>query len=286
MALDYELIKNWAFKDVEQSYTEKDVILYALGIGLGHDPLDEKQLNFVYEKNLKAFPTLGAVLGFPGLWMREPGTGIDYVKVVHGEQRMQFHKPFAPSGQVVGRSRVTHVIDKGADKGAIVIVERNIHDMSDDTLLATVQQTSFLRGDGGFGTADTPPEALPKVPEHSPDYRCSLPTLPQAALLYRLNADPNPLHIDPQVAQRAGYPKPILHGLCTYGVAAHAIVKTLCDYDPSRLMRFDTRFSAPVYPGETLEVAMWKRDDGVVQFQAKVVERDIVVLNNGLAQLR
>ena len=286
MALDYELIKNWEFEDVEQSYTEKDVILYALGIGLGQDPLDENQLNFVYEENLRAFPTIGAVLGFPGLWMREPRTGIDYVKVVHGEQRMQFHKPFAAAGQVVGRSRVTHVIDKGADKGAIVIVERKIHDMRDEALLATVQQTSFLRGDGGFGTGDAPPEALPKVPESAPDYRCSLQTLPQAALLYRLNADPNPLHADPQVARRAGYPKPILHGLCTYGVAAHAIMKTLCDYDPARLLRFDTRFSAPVYPGETLEVAMWKRDDGMVHFQAKVVERDVVVLNNGLAQVR
>ena len=286
MALDYQLIKNWKFTDVEQSYTEKDVILYALGIGLGHDPLDEKQLDFVYEKNLKVMPTIGAVLGFPGFWMQDPKAGITWVKLVHGEQRMRFHKPFPTSANVRGKIRVTHVIDKGAEKGAIVIVERDIFDMADDSLLATVQQTSFLRADGGFGNGDPAPEALPKVPERAPDHVCTLPTLPQAALLYRLNADPNPLHVDLQVAQRAGYPKPILHGLCTYGVAAHAILKTLCDYDPSRLTRFDTRFSAPVYPGETLAVEIWEGEGGMVHFQARVAERDIVVLSNGVAQVQ
>src|SRR5690606_24850923 len=127
----------------------KDVILYALRIGLGQDPLDEKQLDFVYEKNLQVFPTVGAVLGFPGFWMQDPKAGITWVKLVHDEQRMRFHKPFPTSGQVRARIRVTRVIDKGAEKGAIVIVERDIFDMSDDSLLATVQQTSFLRADGG-----------------------------------------------------------------------------------------------------------------------------------------
>lgn len=286
MALDYQLIKNWTFEDVRQSYSEKDVMLYALGIGLGHDPLDLEQLHFVYEKNLKVFPTMGAVLGYPGFWMQDPRAGITWVKLVHGEQRMRFHRPFPVSGDVIGRNRVTHVIDKGADKGALVIIQRKLHDAADDSLLATVEQTTFCRADGGFGVSDPGPEALPKVPQRSPDHVCSLPTLPQAALLYRLNADPNPLHVDPQVASNAGYPKPILHGLCTYGVAAHAIVKTVCAYDPARLVRFDTRFSAPVYPGETIVVEMWQADDGMVQFQAKVAERDIVVLSNGVAGVR
>lgn len=286
MALDYKLIKNWTFEDVHQSYTEKDAILYALGIGLGHDPLDEDQLNFVYEKNLKVFPTMGSVLGYPGFWMQDPRAGITWVKLVHGEQRMRFHKPFPTSGKVIGRSKITHVIDKGADKGALVITERNLFDAADESLLATVAQTTFCRADGGFGVSDPAPEALPKVPARDPDHVCTLPTLPQAALLYRLNADPNPLHVDPKVAADAGYPAPILHGLCSYGVVAHAIVKTLCGYDHTRLARFDARFSSPVYPGETLVVEMWEADDGLVQFQAKVKERDIVVLANGVAGLR
>lgn len=286
MPLDYKLIKDWQFDDVRQSYTEKDSILYALSIGLGADPLDPSQLAFVYEANLQVFPTMAAVLGYPGFWMQDPKAGITWVKLVHGEQRMAFHKPFPATGEVIGRTRITHVIDKGADKGALVVVERKIYNAADESLLATVEQTTFCRADGGFGQGDTPPQALPKVPQTKPDHVCSLATLPQAALLYRLNADPNPLHVDPQVAIAAGYPMPILHGLCTYGVAAHAIVKTLCDYDASRLARLDTRFSAPVYPGETLVVEMWQADGGRVQFQAKVVERDVVVLSNGVAEVK
>ena len=285
MALDYQLIKNWTFDEVRETYTEKDVMLYALSIGLGGQPLDQKQLGFVYEKSLKVFPTMAAVLGYPGFWMSDPRTGITWVKLVHGEQRIRFHQPFPTQGEVVGRIRVTHVMDKGADKGAVVVVERNLHNAADDSLLATVSQTTFCRGDGGFGISDPGPKALPKVPERGSDHRCALPTLPQAALLYRLNADRNPLHVDPDIAQAAGYSQPILHGLCTYGVAAHAVVKTLCDYDPARLRRFDVRFSAPVYPGETIVVEMWAGAEGLIQFQAKVAERDIIVLSNGVAEI-
>lgn len=286
MALDYDLIKAWKFADVHHAYTEKDTILYALGVGLGYDPTDEPQLPFVYEKNLKVFPGMAAVLGYPGFWMQDPRAGITWVKLVHGEQRMAFHRPFPAAGKVIGRSRVSHVIDKGADKGALVVVERKIHNAADDALLATVEQTTFCRADGGFGAGDEAPDALPKVPASPPDDVCVLPTLPQAALLYRLNGDSNPLHVDPQVARDAGYPQPILHGLCTYGVAMHAIVKTACAYDPDRLLYMNTRFSAPVFPGETLQVEMWRGISGTVQFQARVAERDIVVLSNGIAGVK
>lgn len=286
MALDYDLIKNWTFDDVRQTYTDKDSILYALSIGLGQDPLDPLQLPFVYEAGLKVFPSMAAVLGYPGFWMQDPKAGITWVKLVHGEQRMRFHQALPPAGEVIGRSRVSHVIDKGADKGALVIVERKLYNAANEALLATVEQTTFCRADGGFGQGDASPEALPKVPAAAPDHVCELPTLPQAALLYRLNADPNPLHVDPAVAQQAGYPQPILHGLCTYGVAAHAIVKTLCGYDPDRLLFLNTRFSAPFYPGETLAVDMWAGADGTVQFQARAVERGIVVLGNGIAGIK
>src|SRR5690606_138258 len=165
-----DLIKHWTFDDVRQTYTDKDSILYALSIGLGQDPLDPLQLPFVYEAGLKVFPTMAAVLGYPGFWMQDPKAGITWVKLVHGEQRMRFHRAFPAAGEVVGRSRVSHVIDKGADKGALVIVERQIHDTADDALLATVQQTTFCRADGGFGQGDASPEALPKVPASAPDH--------------------------------------------------------------------------------------------------------------------
>lgn len=286
MPLDYNLIKSWRFADVHQSYTEKDSILYALSIGLGADPLDRQQLAFVYEADLQVFPTMAAVLGYPGFWMQDPEAGITWVKLVHGEQRMAFHQSFPVAGEVIGRTRVTHVIDKGAEKGALVVTERKLYNAADESLLATVEQTTFCRADGGFGQGDAPPQALPKVPDTPPDHISRLAILPQAALLYRLNADPNPLHADPQVASKAGYTRPILHGLCTYGMAAHAIVKTLCGYDASRLTRLDTRFSAPVYPGETLAVDMWQGDAGQVRFQARVTERDVVVLSNGMAEVK
>lgn len=286
MPIDYHRIKNWKFDEVQQAYTEKDAILYALGIGLGQDPLDTAELPFVYEKALKVFPTMASVLAYPGFWMQDPATGIDWVRLVHGEQRMRFHHAFPASGTVRSRTRVTHVIDKGADKGALVITERAIRDVSSGTLLATVEQTTFCRADGGFGQGDTPPPALPRVPERAPDHLCSLPTLPQAALLYRLNADRNPLHVDPAVAAKAGYPRPILHGLCTYGIAAHALLKTLCNHDPERLDYLNVRFTAPFYPGETLNVEMWAAEAGHVHFQAKSAERDTVVLGNGAAGIR
>ena len=141
------------------------------------------------------------------------------------------HAPLPASGVIIGRSRNTHVVDKGADKGALVITERTLHDEAG--ACATLTQTTFCRGDGGFGGGDDGP-LLPATPQGVPDLRCELRIAPQAALLYRLNADRNPLHADPEVARRAGYPRPILHGLCTYGVAAHAIVRACCGYDASR----------------------------------------------------
>lgn len=285
MPLDYATVKNWRFDEVRQRYDEKDTMLYALGIGLGQDPEDTGQLRYVYEKDLQAFPTLSVVLGYPGFWVRDPRAGIDWVKVVHGEQRLTVHAPLPASGTVVGKSRNTHVIDKGADKGAIIVTERTLHGV-DGTCLATLQQSTFCRGDGGFGQGDASPPPLPVAPDREPDLRCELRIPPNAALLYRLNADRNPLHADPEVARQAGYPRPILHGLCSYGLAAHAIVKTCCGYDASRLASLNTRFSAPVYPGETLQCDLWRMPDGQIRFLARALERNVVVLSNGTAELR
>ena len=285
MPIDYDLIKNWNFPEIEHTYTEKDTILYALSLGIGHDPVDPEQLPYIYEKDLKAFPTMAVILGYPGLWMTDPKTKINFLKVVHGEQRLQILQPLPTSGTVKAQIKVSHVIDKGADKGALVIVERKIFD-ENNTLLAVTDQTTFCRGDGGFGQGDDSPEALPKPPVRTPDAIEEIQIRPDAAVLYRLNADPNPLHIDPETAKAAGFDKPILHGLCTYGMTAHAIVKNYCDYQAERLLRFDTRFSAPVFPGETLVVEMWQLNDNEISFQAKVKERDIIVLSNGISNIK
>lgn len=284
MPIDYQKIKNWPFPDVVQTYGEKDTILYALGVGYGYDPVDEAQLPFVYEGGLKTVPTMPVVLGYPGFWVKDPAAGIDWVRVVHGEQALLLHRPIPVAGTVIGRTRVKAIVDKGPGKGALLIQERSVIDKASGALLATLEQTSFCRGDGGFGGGDEPPPPPPALPDSAPDACCDLPTLRQAALIYRLCADPNPLHAEPAVARAAGYPRPILHGLCTYGVAGHAILKTFCDYQPERLQALSVRFSAPVFPGETIRTEMWKRGSTVL-FRSRAIERDVVVLNNGVARV-
>jgi acyl dehydratase len=269
---------------VEHSYTERDAILYALGLGLGQDPTRADEIAFVYEKNLKVLPTFAVMLGYPGFWARDLETGIDWVKLVHGEQALNIHRPLAPRGTVTGKTRVVEVIDKGAGKGALVLSERQVVDKTSGALVATLRQTTFCRGDGGFG--GPPREAPPPhpLPERAPDLVCDLATRPETALIYRLSGDPNPLHVDPDVARAAGFPRPILHGLATFGIAGRALLRSLCDYDPARLRAMAGRFSAPVFPGETIRTEIW-RDGAVASFRARVVERDIVAINNGRAEV-
>ena len=287
MAIDYQALKNWHFPEVRQTYTDRDTILYALGIGFGHDPLSPDHLRYLYEQqDLRAFPTQSVVLGYPGFWIRDPRTGVDWVRLVHGEQRMRIHAPLARAGTVVGQTRVSHVVDKGADKGAIVITERSLHD-DRGVLLATLSQSTFCRGDGGFGYGDTAPEPLTAAPTGAPDATTDLPISERAALIYRLCADDNPLHADPEVARKAGFPRPILHGLCTYAVAARAIVERYCAGDGDRLTSLDVRFSSPVYPGETLTVDTWRDGQGRVRFLARIAERDNkVVLSHGTSTFK
>lgn len=283
--MDYQNIKNWKFPEVDQTYTENDSILYALGIGFGQEPTNPQQLKYVYEKNMQTFPTMAVVLGYPGFWMKDPKAGVNWVKLVHGEQRLKIHKPLPTSGRVIGRGRITHVIDKGADKGALVLSERTLQD-SEGNLYVTMNSTTFCRGDGGLSQSDEAPTALQATPDRAPDLVCELPTLPQAALIYRLCADNNPLHADLEVAANAGFPRPILHGLCTYGVAARAIVQAACNNDATRLTQMDTRFSSPVFPGETLVCEMWREGTEAIRFRAKVKERDIMVLSHGYAGIK
>jgi len=284
MAIVYEKLLALDIPEVEHTYGWKDCVLYALGIGLGQDPVNEEELAFVYEKNLKALPTFALVQGYSPYWLRNPESGVNWTKVVHGEQGMRLHRPVATQGTVIGKTRIVEVIDKGKGKGALVYSERRITDKATGELLATLTQTTFCRDDGGFG--GPPREAPPPhpIPGRAPDLVCDLSTRPETALIYRLSGDVNPLHAEPAFAKAAGFPRPILHGLATFGVAGHALLRTLCGYDPARLMAMAGRFTAPVYPGETIRTEIW-RDGSVASFRARVVERDVVAINNGRAEI-
>jgi acyl dehydratase len=288
MAIDVNKLKAWPFKDIEQRYSERDTILYALGVGIGHDPMDTDALRYVYEDGLQALPTLAVVLGYPGFWAKDPATGIDWVKVLHGEQSLELHAPLPAAGTVIGKSRVTAIVDKGVAKGALMYSERDIVEAASGTLLAVSRSVSFLRGDGGFAAAgqksDDAPPPRAATPDTPPDHVCELQTRPESALIYRLSGDYNPVHADPAVARSAGFERPILHGLCSFGVTGHALLKTLCGWDASRLKEIGCRFSSPVYPGETLRVEMWQHGEAV-QFRSWAVQRNLVVLSHGSARV-
>jgi acyl dehydratase len=285
MAIDYDRLLALDVREIDHTYTEKDAILYALGLGLGQDPMNEDELRFVYEKNLKALPSFALVLGYTPYWLRESKAGITWNKVVHGEQAFDLHRAVMPKGRVVGRTRVTEVIDKGEGKGALVYSVRQVVDQASGELIATLRQTTFCRADGGFGGPRSDSPIPHPIPERAPDMVCDLPTRPEMALLYRLSGDINPLHAEPDFAKAAGFPRPILHGLATFGVAGHAILKAACGYDTARLTSMAGRFSAPVFPGETIRTELW-RDGGVVSFRARVIERDVVAIDNGRAGVK
>jgi acyl dehydratase len=269
---------------VRQTLTRKHTILYALSVGLGHDPMDEWQLDFLIEDRLRALPTMAVVLGYPGFWLGNPDTGVDATRLVHGEQSLILHRPLPVEGAIVGRTRVTGLVDRGAGKGALLYSTRHVTD-GDGKPLATLEGTTFLRGDGGFGGASGPVKQPHPVPDRAADATLALATRPEQALLYRLNGDLNPLHADPAVAAMAGFPRPILHGLCTFGVVGHALLRLCCGGDAALLRRMDLRFSAPVYPGETIETAVWREGEGRFAFVTRVPARDAVVINNGLCEV-
>jgi acyl dehydratase len=226
---------------------------------------------------------MAVVLATPGFWSMKPEFKIDWKQVLHGEQELVLHHPLPTAGTVVGRLQITAVDDKGADKGALIHSERTLTDARSGILLATLRQTTFARGDGGFGGDNPRRSQVWLRPDREPDQVCELATTPNNALVYRLTGDDNPLHADPAVARLAGFDQPILHGLCTYGLIAHALVRTLAGYDASRLHQLSGRFSSPVMPGEVIRTAMWV-DGGRVLFEARATD-DRVVFTHGVAAL-
>lgn len=282
MPLDHQKLTALKLKPHTRYYDVKDTMLYAIGLGIGADPLDESELCFVTHKRLKALPTLATVLSFDDGWAR--AAQLDFTKIVHGEQRLRLMRPLDVEGEIAIASRIKDVFDKGAGRGALIVTETSIADAGTWEPIGTLESVVFVRGEGGFGGPEGGPTPLPSVPTRAPDHVVDRPTRPNQAILYRLSGDWNPLHSDPEFARRAGFERPILHGLCTYGNAAFSIVKTVAGGEPARLTEFAARFTQPVTPGETIRTEIWREKDGV-RFQSRVLERDVVVLGNGAAKV-
>lgn len=277
MAIDPDYLLNRAPVVVEQDWKQRDTILYALGIGC-------EELDFVFEERLKAQPMMAVVLGYPGFIWRNREIGADWTKILHGEQSIIIHKPLPAEGVFIGENRITHLFDKGPDKGAIALVQRSIKG-ADGTHYADTIATTFLRGDGGFGGTS---EGAP-IPHSVPDDRVAdlsqaLPVAQNATLIYHLSGDLNPLHINPDVARPASFERPILHGLAAFGVVGRSLISELMGNEPARLRRMDARFSKPVFPGESIRSDIWREGSGRAAFRAFSVERDSLIINNGYVE--
>ena len=287
MALNYDHLMGLKRDGDRFSYTDRETMLYAIGIGMGADPLDRNELPFVFEQPaLKTVPTMATVLTRVPLLK---DCGYDYTKVVHGEQHLTLHRPLPPEGELVASARVTAAYDKGPGKGAVIYTETAVRSEADGKPMFTLVSSTFARGDGGFGGPAGPEHgsgpAPHAIPGRKPDVTVTLATRKDQALLYRLNGDRNPLHADPDLAKRVGFPAPILHGLCTYGIACRAILQTIAVYDHTKIIAFDVRFSSPVYPGEDIATDIWV-DGGTVSFRCRIPARnDTVVINNGRCAL-
>jgi acyl dehydratase len=282
--MDVSRILSLSFEDVVQRYCARDTMLYALGLGLGADPMDERELRFVYEKSLVALPTMAVVLGSPGNWRADPALGIVGPKVLHAAMEVELDRPLPAEATVRAREKIIAIVDKGKEKGALVVVERKIADHENGAPLGRLVSTIMLRGNGGIGVSvgEVPPPH--RLPDRKPDRVVEIPTLPRQALIYRLSGDYNPLHAEPVLARSVGFERPILHGLCSFGIAVSSLLRDWCDYDASCVRRTGVRWTAPIIPGETLCVESWG-DSKTLSFRVHVKERAIKALDHGVVAL-
>lgn len=287
-AVDINQILGYEFEPFQFRYTERDVSLYALGVGAPADPLNQQELQFVYElsgEGFKVLPTF-AVL-FPSrmvdvlLTGSLPGLTFNPMMLLHGEQYLEIKRPLTTSGVITCRPKVANVYDKG--RGALIITDVPCYDESGQEI-AFNQSAMFIRGIGGFGGERGPSGDVNVPPDRPPDAVMSERTSEKQTLLYRLSGDTNPLHADPMMAALGNFEKPILHGLCSFGFAARAVLKHFCDNDPARFKSIKVRFVKHVFPGEMLVTEMWKEGSQVI-FRCKVAERDAVVLANAAVEI-
>lgn len=260
---------------------DKDAILYALSLGVGAEGIGPFEMRYLYERDAEPFPTMPVVLGHPGPWADAPALGLDRSRFVHGSQRLALHAP-VPIGRALRVShRIVDVIDKGEGRAAVLHLRKSVQDAERGDLLATCDTETYCRGQGGFGGPSEGGLRFAPVPAGAPDYELTLEVPPTAAALYRLNGDRTLLHIDPEVAARAGFSRPILHGLCSLGMVAQALLRDVHGKGrPVRLGTLQARFSHPVLPGDRLRVAVWPNDTGLA-FRVQVQDGDAVVLDHG-----
>lgn len=269
-------VRSHKFETIKQSYTEKDAILYALGVGLGQDPVEPEELRYLFEENLQVLPSFSLTLCSPGMWLNNPQFGVTFNKLVHSAQSTEFHAALPANGTVVATPRVVGVYDRGEGRGAIVQIERTVTDAKTGAAYCTTRQTLILRADGGFGGEAFPDQSSSVSLTRAPDESVSFATSKRAALIYRLSGDRNPLHVDPEFAKQAGFDQPILHGLATYAIACR-ILSSAMDKTLSSLA---CRFSGVVMPGDSLVFSLW-REASDIRFEAFVDDRK--VLDQGLA---
>ena len=274
MPIDQSIVGR-KLEPIPGEWTEKDVMLYALGVG-------ETSLPFCYERDLRVLPTFAVVPPFPAMFTIGGAMNVNPMMILHGEQRIELAGPIPTRAKVVSQPQVVALYDKV--KGAVVVVEVESRDEK-GTLLFKNTFTVFARGEGGFGGDRGPTGAKNEPPSRVPDAVEEMKTVEHQALLYRLSGDTNPLHADPDMAALGGYPKPILHGLCTFGHVGRAILHRFCGSDPARFKDFEVRFSGVVYPGETIVTEMWQESPTRVIVQAKTKERGEVVLSSAAATI-
>ncbi len=259
----------------KSSWTSKDALLYAVGVGAGQEPLEELQFTTENTNGVeqRVLPTMAVVLGFGGGAMSKIGD-FNFAMLVHGEQSIELHREIPVEGEVETVDEVTAIWDKG--KGAVVETQSVSTLTSTGEPLFTKRMSAFIRGEGGWG-GDSGPKLEWERPEGDPDASVTYQTRPEQALIYRLSGDRNPLHADPSFAAMGGFDKPILHGLCTYGFTGRGLLASLCDGDPSRFTSMYGRFSSPVFPGEALTVDVWRTGDGTAVYQTQGSDGRVVL---------
>jgi acyl dehydratase len=267
----------------QYTYTRDQVILYHLGIGAGVPPTDPNELEYTYEKNLKVLPSFGVIptFGSMGGLGSVPGLEFNFAMLLHGEQDLEVHQPIPPEATITNRGKIAEIWDKG--KAALVVMQVDTTDESGQPLF-TNRFSLFLRGEGGFG-GESGPKAGNQPPEREPDGVIESATLPQQALIYRLSGDKSPLHADPEFAKMGGFDRPIIHGLCSYGIVCKAVVDGVLGGDVTKVARYQVRFAGVGFPGETYLTSYWKEGDKIL-IQAKSKERDAVVISNAAITVR
>jgi acyl dehydratase len=279
----YDTALSRRFPEREFSYSDSDTMLYALGVGVGLMQDDPYATRYLYEKGLQAIPSQSTVVAWEDTWLEK--IELDLTKVVHGEQRITLHQPLPTCGRIRSQFRIRDIFDKGAGKGAIILAETRLFDAASGTHIATNLSSVFARGNGGFGGQPGPVPPMHPVPDRVADRFLVSQTTSNQAALYRLSGDMNPLHIDQGFAESAGFERPILHGLCIFGMATYALTCTACEGDASRIAHIEMRFSAPFFPGESLRTEIWMEADRIA-FRCLAEGRDAVVLDRGSLILR